>query len=401
MRLPEIVENVPSQAARRFAVAGYDLQPLIVAAAQLFPLCVAKLLPAALDEEFCRLHIARGIEQNAVCSLAVASGTPRLLIIRFEALRHVVVDHEIHIGFIDAHAESVRRNDHVFPVELKIVLACAALAVLHSGVITDRGDAAAAQRPANALGGGARGAVNDACLVPPRPQKIEQRGHFVFRALHVKEEVRAVEARDAADGITQFKQTGNVLLHLRRGGRGERRHRRALRQRGNKVRYAPVAWTEVLPPLGDAVRLVHGHKRDRHRLHECGEALRFQPFRRDIQQLVYPLPRAAVHKTQLLGGERAVDVRGADPRVFERRHLILHQGDQRRYDDRNAAEKQRGNLVAQGFPAAGRHDAERIPAGQNGVDKFLLPLPETAVAEAVLQHLVFIHRPFLPLNVLP
>ena len=41
------------------------------------------------------------------------------------------------------------------------------------------------------------------------------------------------------------------------------------------------------------------------------------------------------------------------------------------------------------------------PAGQNGVDKLLLALPETAVAEAVLQHLVFIHRPFLPLNVLP
>ena len=32
---------------------------------------------------------------------------------------------------------------------------------------------------------------------------------------------------------------------------------------------------------------------------------------------------------------------------------------------------------------------------------FIPALPETAVAEAVLQHLVFIHRPFLPLNVLP
>ena len=50
---------------------------------------------------------------------------------------------------------------------------------------------------------------------------------------------------------------------------------------------------------------------------------------------------------------------------------------------------------------SGLQDAERIPAGQNGVDELLLALPETAVAEAVLQYLVFIHRPFLPLKVLP
>ena len=47
-----------------------------------------------------------------------------------------------------------------------------------------------------------------------------------------------------------------------------------------------------------------------------------------------------------------------------------------------------GELVADGFSAAGGHDRQRVPPGQNGADDLLLTGTKLVVAEVVLQGLM-------------
>ena len=53
--------------------------------------------------------------------------------------------------------------------------------------------------------------------------------------------------------------------------------------------------------------------------------------------------------------------------------LIFHQRDQRRNDQCQTIQHQRRQLIAETLSAAGRHDAEAIPPGENRRDHMFLP----------------------------
>ncbi len=62
-------------------------------------------------------------KQHALRRQPVTPGTARLLVIILHALGHVVVQNEPHVGFVDAHAEGVRRhNDGGFVVDEIILI---------------------------------------------------------------------------------------------------------------------------------------------------------------------------------------------------------------------------------------------------------------------------------------
>jgi hypothetical protein len=63
--------------------------------------------------------------------------------------------------------------------------------------------------------------------------------------------------------------------------------------------------------------------------------------------------------------------------------LVLHQCDQGTDDDRQSLEHQCGKLVDERFPAARRHDDERVTAGEGSADRLPLSLLEVLVAEAL------------------
>ncbi len=69
-------------------------------------------------------------------------------------------------------------------------------------------------------------------------------------------------------------------------------------------------------------------------------------------------------------------------------HLVAHQRDQRRDDDGEPAAEQRRKLVAQRLAAAGRHDREHIPAGEDRLDDLRLPLAERREAEHAAQQVM-------------
>ena len=80
-------------------------------------------------------------QQHAARRLAVAPAAPGLLVVRLGAARDVGVDDEPDVALVDAHAERVRRDDHVELAGHEHVLRLLADVVLEAGVVDARAHA--------------------------------------------------------------------------------------------------------------------------------------------------------------------------------------------------------------------------------------------------------------------
>ena len=178
----------------------------------------------------------------------------------------------------------------------------------------------------------------------------------------------------------QAEQAHDVRAHLWRRRRREGRDERAARQRLDERRDLLVARPEVVTPLREAVSLVDGDHRDGLLVDDVLEVARAEALRCDVDELVASLGDGREARVGFGEGERAVDVGRGDALLGERVDLVLHQGDQRRDDERESREDQRGDLEADGFACACRHDGERIVPGEQALDHGDLSRPEIAVA---------------------
>ena len=92
---------------------------------------------------------------------------------------------------------------------------------------------------------------------------------------------------------------------------------------------------------------------------------------------------------RLLAAERRVEKGGVHTRLFQRADLVVHQRDQGADDDGHAlltlVPRDRRDLVAQAFAAAGGHQHQRVAAGGHMVNDLALRAPESRVAEDFLQ----------------
>ena len=142
-----------------------------------------------------------------------------------------------------------------------------------------------------------------------------------------------------------------------------------------------------MPPLADAVRLVDGEQRDlRQAGQEIEKARAEQALRRHVQQVQLAATR---HTRDLAGVVRrggGVEAGGGDAGFLQRRHLVLHQRDQRRHHQRHAVAQQGRDLVAQAFAAAGGHQHQRVAAVGDMLDDVALHAAERRVAESVLKY---------------
>ncbi len=138
------------------------------------------------------------------------------------------------------------------------------------------------------------------------------------------------------------------------------------------------------------MRLVDGEQADARALQQLEEARRHQPLGRDIDEIEPAGRQIALDPRGLGAGQRGVQVGGAHARLFQRGHLVLHQGDQGRDHDARAlaapVPHQGGNLVAQRLAAAGGHQHQAIAAVGDMRDDVRLRPAERAVAEHVVQH---------------
>lgn len=125
--LAEIGQNVVAQALCRLAVALHRLQALQVALAQKVGLLVVHLGKILfVQQKFVDDDVLRRKKQHALRRQPVTPGTARLLVIILHALGHVVVQHEPHVGLVNAHAKGVRRYNDRRGVVDEVILIFAA-----------------------------------------------------------------------------------------------------------------------------------------------------------------------------------------------------------------------------------------------------------------------------------
>src|SRR2546426_8612806 len=85
--------------------------------------------------------------------------------------------------------------------------------------------------------------------------------------------------------------------------------------------------------------------------------------------------------------EQAVQVRSGDSPPPERRHLVLHQRDQWRDDQREAARQERREWVAQRLPRSRGQHRQDAPAGEQRPQHLELVDPEGRVTEPLGEEL--------------
>ena len=127
VHLAEVVEEEPSAAHAGLGEAhgiGQQLAPDLLLGHGL-----------ALQELLELLDVLVAVEGHALAFTAITACAPGLLIIALEALGDVVVDHEAHIGLVDAHAEGDGSYDHIHILHEELVLVAGALAGVHASVI--------------------------------------------------------------------------------------------------------------------------------------------------------------------------------------------------------------------------------------------------------------------------
>ncbi len=201
---------------------------------------------------------------------------------------------------------------------------------------------------------------------------------------HAVADVGAVEAAEEGARIVQAEPGRDLAPGRRIGGRGQRDpgHRGPALAAGRRARDTPggsrgPTARRSAPRRSRTARAAAGRARRGSRRRAAARARRRagRPRR----------PRSARGPGSAPRAEAGVQELGADAELAQRRHLVLHQGDQRTDDDRGAVAQQGRDLVAQRLAAAGGHHDERVAAVHDAAHDLLLLAPEGAEAEDVAQ----------------
>ena len=351
----------------------------------------------ALHELLELLDILVAVEGQTVALAAVAARTARLLIVAFERLGNVIVNHIAHVGLVDTHAEGNGRHNHVDALHEEVVLVGRTRRGIHAGMVGARLDAVGQQQLGELLDLLAAQAVDDAALALVLLDEADDVAVDVVLGPYFIIEVGAVERRLEDRGVRHAEILLDVHLHLGGGGsrQGDERSRTYFVDDGADT---SVLGTEVMSPLRDAVRLVDGIERNLDFAQEGDVVLLGQRLGREVEQLGLALEHVGA---DLLDGrlvERRIE-EVCNTRLGREGahgvHLVLHQGDERRDDDGDALHQKRRKLVAQRLAAARGHQYEGISARKHVADDSLLVPLERIEAEILLQLLVQQRRLFL------
>ena len=333
------------------------------------------------------LNVLVTVKRQAVTFAAVAAGTPRLLVIAFERLGDVVMDDIAHVGLVDAHAESDRGDDHLDPLHQEVVLVGGARRGVHARMVGQRADAVGHEQFGQLLDLLAAQAVDDAALSLVLLDEADDIAVDVPLGAYLVIEVRPVERRLEHRSVGHAEVLLDVQLHLGRSRRRQGDQRRGTDFVDDRAD-AAVLGPEVVPPLRNAVRLIDGVERYLYFMQEGHVVLLGQRFGGEIEQFRLPGQHVGTHLRDGRLVERRIEEMG-DSRLGREGahgvHLVLHQRDQGGNDDRHALHEHGRKLITEGFPAARRHQHERILPFQHIADhRFLVPF-ERRKAEVLLQ----------------
>ena len=281
------------------------------------------------------------------------------------------MDDETDVRAIDAHSECHGGHDDVGALGCKRVLRVTALLRAHARVISPRPAAARRERSGHGIDVLAADAVDDACFSRMAADHFLDLQDFVGTRNDAVAQVRPIEIADQDHRLPQPQLAADVGAHLlcRRSREGV--NRRTGKELAQLAELA-VFGTEIVSPVADAMRLVHGERAHASLAQQCAERRSGQPLRRHEQQPQRTVGRPPLDGALILARRHAVQCRRGHADRHERVHLVLHQSDQRRHDDREPVEQQRRRLKAERLPSPGRHHQQRVTSGEHSVDGLAL-----------------------------
>ncbi len=158
--------------------------------------------------------------------------------------------------------------------------------------------------------------------------------------------IGAVETCDH-DPLRRDAEFGLHILNNRRcGGGGEQQHLRDLQVMAI-ARQLEVVGAKVVAPLRDTVRLIDDQQRERHLLDKTAKTLVLESLHRDHQDLELVIQRLLHHSSALLRALARVEGSGAYSLAFKEGELIVHQRQQRRYNQGQVRQGEGRQLITE------------------------------------------------------
>ena len=314
-------------------------------------------------------------EQDAARQRLIASGATGFLQVVFERTGRVEVDHQAHVGLVDAHAEGVGRGDHAQLAADERLLHAALLVGVEPAVEMRCVDAGLAQEGGELLGrllpcaeddhaAGFAERILDQLQCPRELLLRGNRNHLVGEVV-----ARYAAGEDFeldAESLAEMRDDVFDDVRLRRRSEGEH-GRHLLVAATDEARDVEVVGPEVVSPLREAVRLVEHPGGDFAMPQRVGKRRAAELFGGDEDDAEVAQAQAVEHLLAFERCQESVEEAGAVHAALQQIvDLVLHQRLQGRDDDGERAgaveARQRRQLVAQGLAAAGRQDRQRRPA---------------------------------------
>ena len=217
-------------------------------------------------------------------------------------------------------------------------------------------------------------------------RKREELALGMLLRLHGEAQVRPVEAVDEEARLLLEQPVHDVAARRNIRGGGERDGLHVAEPLAHLAEHG-VFGPEIVAPLRDAMRLVDGehvHAGPSQPFRRAGIG---QTLRRGIEKAHAPVAHRIDHAAVLVRIVGGVEAAGLDPEMAQSRHLVAHEGDERRDHEGQALAGERRQLVAQGLACTGGHDGENVLAGQHGAHDLLLSFAEGGEAEHVVENL--------------
>ncbi len=167
-------------------------------------------------------HVLGTVQQQRIGGQAVAPCPPRLLVVTLDVPRQVVVHHETHVGFVDAHPEGHGGHDDLQLVFQEPLLHPLALPGGQAGMVSGGTYALTAQPVRHLFDPFARQRVDDAGLGPMTFEKAQQLLERLVFLQHLVTDVRPVETGHVSCSLAQFQDTDDVVPGLGVRGRRQR-----------------------------------------------------------------------------------------------------------------------------------------------------------------------------------
>ena len=240
----------------------------------------------------------------------------RLLRVVRQGLRQVVVIDAADVGLVDAHAEGDRGDDRVDAAGHEGILRCMPRVVRQAGMVGAGLEATLLEVLRHLLGRLLERHVDDRRPLPrtlPRLEPAREQGQAIAvgAGRDPVREIRPPKRRLHMVGLGDAEGAADVGRHRGRR-RGRQRQDGADAELPGHVRQPQVLGPKVVPPLRDAVGLVHRHQRHPGPRQPPDELLARQPLRRDVEQPEAAGADALMHARRLGRRQRGIEPRRRD-----------------------------------------------------------------------------------------